>query len=520
MNRSFDLLRCVTAALAVAAVSGAQSGVKAATRALRDAVKAVDVSDASGARVVAAIRAVGAFDGAPGARALLQAIDDLGRHSAAVKDDRRGVLLAGGGSGRLKRSRYELTHLQDAEEAAADALDGMRDGAALEAMLSTLLARGSAIPLWLRLRLAKRLGELPPSEIPWRKRSLGKAGPDVLLGLVGAAEALGSRAGEACGGWLVRQLDHANPDVRAAAARALSKIAWPGGIEPMIARLGGREGDERERLLDALVVLTSQNPGGSLGSWRAWLAAEGAPYLKGERALSKGDASARTPSSSGATKAGSYFGIEQTGAGILYVFDNSLSMQAKLRGKAAGAGPKTGPKPSTRWEACKRELRRALQGLTPDKRFNLVSFANRARCFEASVQPATPKNVARAIEWVDGLELEFQTNVFDALELAFLLAGRGARDRYYEPTVDTMFFLSDGAPTIAKPDAPGITQDDSERILRAVAQWNALGNVRIHAIALGLQKRKGARNKKGKLWPYVFLERLAEQNRGRLVLVR
>ena len=132
------------------------------------------------------------------------------------------------------------------------------------------------------------------------------------------------------------------------------------------------------------------------------------------------------------------------------------------------------------------------------------------------MQPANEKNIERAIAWIDDLELEFETNVYDALELAFQLAGRGVGDRYYEPTVDTMFFLSDGAPTIANLKAKGIKQDDSERILRAVARWNALGRIRIHAVALGLPKRKKDRNNKGRLWPYTFLRLLAEQNGGTL----
>ena len=149
-----------------------------------------------------------------------------------------------------------------------------------------------------------------------------------------------------------------------------------------------------------------------------------------------------------------------------------------------------------------------------------MSFANKARSFEAEMQPATPENVAAAVAWIEALKLELQTNVYDALELAFQLAGRGVGDRYYEPTADTVFFLSDGAPTIPQLKSGGMTQDDSERILGAVARWNALGRVRIHAVALGLQKRTKERNKKGRLWPYVFLKRLAEENGGRVVLKR
>ncbi|MGC6488163.1 MAG: HEAT repeat domain-containing protein [Planctomycetota bacterium] len=520
MSSTFATSRLAVLMLASAAPSAAQTGWKAAQKELRGAVRALDVSAESGDRAVAAVRAVAGFDDAAAADALLAAVARLERRALEVTETRRKGLAREGGSGRLKRSRYELRYVADAAEEASRALLTMTDPSALGAILAALQKKSSSIPLWLRLRLAGRICELPEPTIGWGRRGFARGERDVALGLIRVAAALGTRAGAACGGWLVEQLEHANPDVRAAAADALGQIAWPGAIEPLIGRLEKEDGRLRERLLDALVVLTAQDPGSSAASWRAWLAAEGAPFLAGARALSEGDASARPRPAGGGTSAGTYFGIEQSGAGILYVFDNSQSMQAKLKRSAAGEGPTTGGAATTRWEACRQELRRALRGLSPDKRFNLVSFANKARCFAPTVLPATEANIERAIGWIDGLELEFQTNAFDALELAFQVAGRGVHDRYYESDVDTMFFLSDGAPTIAKLNAAGIVQDDSDRILRAVARWNALGRVRIHAIALGLQKRKKERNGKGRLWPYTFLARLAAEHGGELVLRR
>jgi len=514
MDSSSATLRLLAVALALSAAVVAQAGRKAAQQELRAAVRALDVSAESGERAVAAVRAVAGFDDAVGAEALLEAVGQLERRALEVAETRRKGLAREGGSGRLKRSRYELRRITDAAEEAAGALLSMQDPTALGAILEALVKKSSSIPLWLRLRLAGRVCELSEPAIGWGGRGFARGGPDVQLGLIRVAEGLGARAGAACGRWLKEQLEHANPDVRGAAADALGRLAWPGGIEPLIARLDQEDGRMRERLLDALVVLTAEDPGSSAASWRAWLAAEGAPFLAGSRPLSQGDARARRRQQAGSTTAGSYFGIEQSGAGILYVFDNSQSMKAKLKRPAAGGGE------TTRWEACRQELRRALRGLTEDKRFNLVSFANKARCFAPAVLPATEANVERAIAWLDGLALELQTNVFDALELAFQLAGRGAHDRYYESEVDTMFFLSDGAPTIARLNAGGIVQDDSDRILRAVARWNALGRVRIHAVALGLQKRKRERNDKGRLWPYTFLAKLAAQHGGELVLRR
>ncbi|MEZ6037910.1 MAG: hypothetical protein R3F29_10545 [Planctomycetota bacterium] len=518
MQRFATALLSLAASLAVAVPLSAQNP-KAARRELDAALRELDAKQASGERLCAAIAALGAFDDARSAKGLLEAASELAGLRTTLLEQRRKLLLDGGGSGRLKRSRYELQNLDDGREAVAAALRGLRSPAAVREMLQQLTDKGSALPLWLRLELGARAGELPAEQFDWRPQANKKYGDDTLLALLSVMGALGPRVGDDKGlAWLLAQLRHDNPDVRIAAASALARVARPGCIVPLIDRLEAETsldaGAVREALLDALVVLTGAAPGDAAGSWRAWLAAEGAPFIAGERPLGRGDAKLRDRRATGGTVSGSYFGIPQTGRSILYVFDQSDSMQAKLGGGAKGGGPTTGGAPETRWQLCKQELKNALRGLTPDKRFNLVGFANRVRSYAAEMQPASEANVAAAIAWIDGLKLEFETNVYDALELAFALAGRGVDDRYYACGVDTIFFLSDGAPTLANLDASGIGADDADRVLLAVRRWNALSRVTVHAVGIGLQERKKERDKNGRLWPAIFLQKLAEQNGG------
>lgn len=489
---------------------------------MRSAIKALSAKPETVKRAVAAIEALAAHDGKPAAVALLDAAETLSGLAAPIIEKRRKGLLREGGSGRLKRTRYELLAVEDSAEAVASTLAKMKSPAALIAMLKRMTNRGSSIPLWLRLRLAARIAELPERQMNWRKQAGRKQDSNTLLALLGAAQGLGKRAGDVCGKWVASLLEHKNEDVRIRAAKTMGYLAWPAGVKLLIARLDVEKGAAHDAVLDALCVLTAQNPGNSAGSWRAWLASEGDPYVAGEKPLSKGKPRSANKKTAGKTVSGSYFGIAQTGESILYVFDNSLSMKAKLKkgDKSKGKGPTTGPKALTRWDVCRIELKRALGGLREGQKFNLVSFANKARSFAETMQPVTPENIELAVQWIDSLKLEFQTNVYDALDLGFMLAGRGLADRYYESEVDTMFFLSDGAPTIPNLDKAGIRQDDADRILAAVRRWNALGRITIHSVALGLQNRNSDRNKNGRLWPPIFLKKLAEQNGGRAILRR
>ena len=281
----------------------------------------------------------------------------------------------------------------------------------------------------------------------------------------------------------------------------------------------------RSVVLDALVVLTGQSPGNASGSWRAWLEAEGGPYLRGEKRMGRGDASTRQQRKDGATTTGSYFGIDQDGDAILYVVDVSKSMQHPVSGKVpAGRPPVTGKGAISKWVRCRRELEQALEALSPDKTFNIVTFANHVRRFDDRMVPAAPKNVARAVEWVGKLDLELETNIYDALDLSFLLAGRGAKDTYYPTVIDTVFLLSDGAPTV--PDVGGdsgrvFLRDKPGQILAAVRRWNALGRVQVNAIGIGIDPPPPPRSgRKGGGLPARFLRDLAAQNRGRFVTER
>ena len=123
---------------------------------------------------------------------------------------------------------------------------------------------------------------------------------------------------------------------------------------------------------------------------------------------------------------------------------------------------------------------------------------------------ASKKNIRRAHKWVDDLQLEYQTNVHDAMELAFLLAGRGASDHYYPTQVDTVFVLSDGWPTTTIHNGR-VGHDNPPQILYAVDRWNPLGRIAIHTIGLGLRDGGGVQSPRG------FLRQLARRNGGKFV---
>ena len=96
-------------ALAAASALSAQSGAGAATRKLRAAIRAIDVSEESGHLAVQAAAAMQPFDGRQGARALLDAVEELERRVAAVSETRRKALAREGDQARAARAMRSLT---------------------------------------------------------------------------------------------------------------------------------------------------------------------------------------------------------------------------------------------------------------------------------------------------------------------------------------------------------------------------------------------------------------------------
>jgi hypothetical protein len=295
--------------------------------------------------------------------------------------------------------------------------------------------------------------------------------------------------------------------VREHAALALSTICDPQAITPMIDLLASSYGQTKKRVAAALEALTRQQHGTSESTWRRWFAAEGAPYLAGKVELGGG-----TPSSRNKTNEKNYyFGIPQDGKSIVYVIDSSGSMKAEINlrlpqseppedapkggGTVAKLDKKPGadsdkPRKTTRLEACKDELIRALGRLKPTTMFNVIWYSDQPHQLKPEMLPATPQAIKAAQDWVRKLEPNQSTNIHDSMRMAFELTGQlptkaksgpitGAKQKR-AAAPDTIFLLSDGSPTL-----PTGKLDSTEKIINAVRNWNALKSVVVHCIGIG-----------------------------------
>jgi Mg-chelatase subunit ChlD len=152
-----------------------------------------------------------------------------------------------------------------------------------------------------------------------------------------------------------------------------------------------------------------------------------------------------------------FFGLRITSHNVAFVVDVSGSMEERLPGAETG----------TRMQAARRELMACIEALEGGTRFNILPFANSVTPWMKSAVECTEETFAEAQEFLEGLGALGGTNIHAGLELAF-----------EDPSVDTVFFLSDGEPSVGDIVDPAAIRE-------TVGRWNEQRGVVIHTIAIG-----------------------------------
>lgn len=410
----------------------------------------------------------------------------------------------------VRRDRLLLDDLRQLRIAVGARIAKLRSAEAVIWMLEKV-SGSKRYPIMVKLRVGEAAGSAGAEVRPALRKALKKSRePEEMCVLIRAIGSQG-RAMQPAAEDLIELLEHKNGLVRESAAQALARLEEALAIEPMIELLARSYGQEKKRLGSALEILTRQAFGISAGSWRRWWAAEKDLYLSGSKELGGGKPSTVKK----ANQKNYYFGIPQDGKSIIYVIDRSGSMKAKVdfqlpqpgggRTVARRVGEKIDNK-TTRLEACKQELIRALKRLEPSVSFNIVSFSSGVSAFQNEMHKASPETIAEAIKWVQKLQPSGSTNIYDSMRKAFEFAGTvgekrrgpttGRKTKQANP--DTIFLLSDGSPTLPPGDKP----DDPQKIIKGVRDWNPLKGVIVHCIGIG----KGVNRR--------FMGQLARENGG------
>ncbi|MCY2963626.1 MAG: VWA domain-containing protein [Planctomycetota bacterium] len=207
-------------------------------------------------------------------------------------------------------------------------------------------------------------------------------------------------------------------------------------VDYLIESLPELRGQVKFDVVTHLIRTTGQNFGGDATKWLGW-------WIESKRKVPPRNDRINPSVSMGR----GYYGIPIGAERVVFVLDASGSMRG---GKI---------------EAAKRELSEAIQSLTPDVYFGVITFANRVTVLHPTLVIADEKNKRQAIYAVMDRNLGGGTSSYDAIEAAFELGP------------EAIYFVSDGAPTSGKIVSP-------PEIVNAIASWNHVRRVSIHSIGI------------------------------------
>lgn len=385
-----------------------------------------------------------------------------------------------------------------------ETLSGMKEAESLTLLRRTL---SDGKDWTLRGAAAEALGAIgdAPSAPEIRKALKKEKDPRAAVSMIEALGKIGDKESIAD---LAEQLKKgADWQVKSAAAEALRRIGDPRAIEPLIEGLKDATGRLRDELNEILIGLTGVDKHGDYKTWKDWFATNKDALLGGRY---EKPANQDTGKKGGTT----FYGLEVVSKRVIFILDRSGSMAEPTEWKpetdVASGAPGGGGKPEKvgdrKIDVARYELKRAIQGLSEDTKFNVIFYSHDYQIWvEDALEFATPANKKKAIEFVEKLEPEGQTNIFDPTEKAFLLqdlkdpkAKKGDDLGAFKGGVDTIYLMSDGLPNRGR-----IT--DGNGICEKIKEMNRDRKLVIHTIAVG----KGSDPK--------FMERLAKENGGKFV---
>lgn len=360
---------------------------------------------------------------------------------------------------------------RELEDALRAALSKMRAPEAVEMIQSEGLEDASFL---VRAACAQVLGEIGvASSLPALRRAAADEDPRVRSSAVDALGAFRDRESIPV---LVDALNDELFPVRAAAVDALGLTGGKEAIEALITRMHLEDGRLSGDIAEVLRKLTEQRFRDAR-AWSDWWRKNKDEFeaTEGIRLKPRPKPPVRDKDKPAIT----YHGITTTSSRVVFILDISGSMNEAASTRyvdSEGTVEQAGGR--SKFDVARKELIQTLKGLDKTDYFNIIVFNENVQKWQEKLLPALPSNIALAIAYLNKLEAVGGTNTFDSIEAAFHLGGFGVQDRYYESKVDTVFLLTDGAPSegrIIEPDA----------ILAELDRMNELRKIKIHTIAIG-----------------------------------
>jgi hypothetical protein len=280
---------------------------------------------------------------------------------------------------------------------------------------------------------------------------------------------------------LIDALEAPEWPVRAAAVTALRRRDTESAVPALIARLGpeGEDGRLRGDVAHALGSITHKKFGVDRDAWQTWYNEQ------------KGTGPGEKPAPSVVPlPTGRMAGVRTFARRIVFVLGVHKSMQDPVMKRGAAAAPadvraKGGAElapwlaAETKIDVARLWIEWAIQNLSPDVSFNIVTYGASANAAFSDFEPATPMNKTKGIRRVASLSAGGNANFYSGLEKAFKLVSKDPVD--LESMLrgpEVVFFLSDGSSDYGE-------IKEAYRAFEEAERWNRYRQIQFHCIGVG-----------------------------------
>lgn len=386
------------------------------------------------------------------------------------------------------------------------------------------IGMGKKLDVHTKVRIAEALGRLKDNQTNNDVLTRFLADTDPMV-RIAAADTVGKLKIRQLGDALVPLLSDKYWQVQAAAIEAAGQARVEGAIDPLI-DLMRRQGRFKTDTAEALFLITMKDFGVYPEQWAksikalrgfGWRMPSDADVAKAKAARKKNDEYYGRK-----TGKKTFGGISTTSTRVLFIIDVSGSMENHVVEKEKFDA---GYDDYQKLTIVKSELINTIDSLDKTTLFNVVAFATKLKLWKRDLVSANVITKASAKSFVKRLQplggsgaaematvglssnlAEGRTNTFKALMYPFnidpdkqvrVVFTGGASRKLLKKKLDTVFFLTDGRPSVGK-------YVDTEEILKEVRKVNKVYRMTIHTIAIGGDQLE-------------FLRTLAMQNGGEYV---
>jgi len=314
-----------------------------------------------------------------------------------------------------------------------------------------------------------------------------------------AAKALGNLEAKSAAPALIALIEANDWSLRKAVAEALGQLRTKESIEPLLQAFEKSKGVMDEVYKKALVAITGQDFMYRKPNWRKWWNKFGKSFKVPTDAQVAVAKKKRAEALKGYFNPNKrrYHKIETLSRKLIFVIDISSSMRDKVVIPPYAPDEVKAEFPDrVKLEIAKKELIDLLATLEPYVYFNIITFAGKVKPWRDGLVSASsrtaaikfvaklkPMEIPRTSRKKSGSAEHTKTNTYGAIMAAFGLQDAAIPNWKARTKVDTIFFVTDGVPTIGK-----VT--DVPKLIDTVTDFNKTRGVTIHVIVFDVQEAK------------------------------